>query len=360
MNSYETFRCMLDSHPSGAPANQAIDEILHILFTEDEIMVAIHMSFRTRRPADIAKRAGFSEKETRRHLDSMSEKGVIVSHATEKGTVYRLIPTAQGLCEHSLQKASENPFHNRLRDLWKQYRDNGMIESMTDNSVPLMRILPVETAVPERANIMTCEGVSNLINASKTIAVYNCGCRMTEQNCDAPLETCFVFGSTAEFLVDRSFARKIIREEALEILTATERAGLVHIGNNSADKAVSICNCCSCCCLFLRGLLEFGNTHAVAASSFVASIQEDSCTDCGFCIDERCRVGAIMREDGRIRIKSDTCLGCGLCVSTCPAGAIELKRREIVPDIPATIQDMGMKILSEKDKLNAFMEILAK
>jgi len=360
MNPYETFRRMLDSHPSGAPDSPSIDEILHLLFTEEEIMVAIHMSFRARRPVDIAKRAGFSEEETQRYLDSMSEKGVIVIHSKEKERTYRLIPTAQGLCEHSLQKASENPLHNRLRDLWKQYRDNGMIESMTDNTVPMMRVLPLETVLPERSSIMTCEAVSKLINASKTIAVYNCGCRITEQNCEAPIETCFIFGSMADFLVDRSFARKITHEEALEILDTTERAGLIHIGNNSTDKAVSICNCCSCCCLFIRGLLEFGNVHAIAASSFVAAVKEDSCTDCGICIDERCRVGAIAKGDGKVQIDSDKCLGCGLCVSTCPVDAIELKKRENTPDIPSTIQDMAMKILTEKGKLGAFMELLEK
>ena len=90
----------------------------------------------------------------------------------------------------------------------------------------------------------------------------------------------------------------------------------------------------------------------------MARFKKDSCVDCGTCVDERCKVRAIERGYEGVRINSDICLGCGLCVSTCPADAIELKKREITPDIPATIQDMGMKILSEKGKLDAFMEIL--
>jgi Pyruvate/2-oxoacid:ferredoxin oxidoreductase delta subunit len=318
------------------------------------------MSFREKRLPEIARGTGLSEEETQRYLDSMTDKGVIVSRLMEKGMGFRLIPTAQGLCEHSLQKACENPLHARLRDLWKQYRDDGMIVSMTNNQEPIMRVLPIETALPDRSHILSHEAVSNLINASVTIAVYNCGCRITERHCDAPVETCFVFDSTADFLVDRSFARKIEPKEALSILDATERAGLVHIGNNSADKAVSICNCCSCCCLFLRGLLEFGNSHAVAASSYVASVREELCIDCGICSNGRCRVGAMMARDGQVQVQGTKCLGCGLCVSTCPTEAIELKSREIPPETPPTIQDLGLKILTEKGKLNAFMEILMK
>jgi Pyruvate/2-oxoacid:ferredoxin oxidoreductase delta subunit len=223
-----------------------------------------------------------------------------------------------------------------------------------------MRVLPIEAAVPYKSHILSCEAVSNLINTSGTIAVYNCGCRIAERNCDAPIEACFVFGSTADFLIERSFARKITPEEAMRILNVTEKYGLVHMANNSADKAVTVCNCCSCCCLFLRGLLEFGNPHAIAASSYVASITEDLCINCGICSEGRCPVGAIMADDGKTRVLADKCLGCGLCVSICPTYAIELISREVPPQTPPTLQDMALKILTDKGKLDAFMEIMMK
>ncbi len=359
MDIYETFRCLLDAHPSGAPAHPAIDKILRLLFTKKEIRVAVHMSYKTMSPAEIAKSTDFSETEVKQHLDSMSEKGLIVSQQEEKVMVYRLIPTAPGLCENTLQKADENPQHAELRDLWKEYRNNGMIESMTNNTVPSMRVLPVGKTLNHSNIILTHEDVSNLINNSKTIAIYNCGCRITEQNCDAPVETCFAFDSTADFLVTRSFARKITQKKALEVLDMTEKAGLIHIGNNSADKAVNICNCCSCCCLFLRGLLEFDNPQALSSSSFIPTIHEELCANCGTC-DERCHVGAIMMKDGNRYIKEDMCLGCGLCASDCPEEAIEMKRKEFPPEVPSSILNLGMKVLTGKGKLEEFIEILQK
>ena len=48
-------------------------------------------------------------------------------------------------------------------------------------------------------------------------------------------------------------------------------------------------------------------------------------------------------------------IGCGLCVTACPTEALSLVRREPLPEIPATAQEMGMKVLTEKGKLDAFL-----
>jgi hypothetical protein len=43
MDNYEALRCILDAHPSGAPPSTAITEILRLLFTGDEIRIAVHI-----------------------------------------------------------------------------------------------------------------------------------------------------------------------------------------------------------------------------------------------------------------------------------------------------------------------------
>jgi electron transport complex protein RnfB len=162
----------------------------------------------------------------------------------------------------------------------------------------------------------------------------------------------------AEFLIEKFITRKITPEEVLSILDETERAGLVHFGSNCADKAEFMCNCCSCCCMFLWGLLELGHPHAVATSSYVASVNKALCNGYGICSDGRCQVGAMKQVDGTMQVQADKCLGCGLCASICPTEAIELKQRDIPPETPSTIKDMALKILTDKGKADTFMEII--
>ena len=360
MDYYEKYREIIDAHPSGAPTSPALTEILRILFTPEEIRVAAHMNFLMKTAEDIAAKAMLPVDEVVGHLQAMADKAVINSMGKNGLWLYALLPTVPGIFETSFIHGKKSPMQEKLASLWHDYNEGGMIASLAGEPTPQMRVIAVDKALPNEVLIHPYEEVSKLIKDATFISVGTCACRASEGKCDGPREVCLIFGSLGKALVERKLAREVTRDEAMTILDTAEKSGLVHQSNNSADKASIICNCCPCCCHFLRGLIKFSNPHFVAKSRFQATIDRDKCTDCGICYEDRCHFGALRHENDDLTIDQNKCLGCGLCVSACPTEALRLEVRQDYPVVPKTMQEMALAMLQEKGKLSRFMEIMQK
>jgi len=169
---------------------------------------------------------------------------------------------------------------------------------------------------------------------------------MTGGGCDAPEESCLMFGEWADYYVRGGWGRSIDRSEVMEILARADAANLVLQPSNSKDS-VFICCCCGRCCGVLRGLQAYPKPSEIVASSFIARHQPETCQGCWVCL-ERCQMQALAEEGDRVTLNTDRCIGCGLCVSTCPSGALTLVRK---PDsertrIPVTL-DATWRIISQ-------------
>lgn len=358
MTVYERLQVLLDSHPSSAPQSRHFDEILRILFTPDEAVLALSMNFSPRSADSIAAKAEIPTNEAEALLESMAEKVIIFSREKDGHKEYGLIPTIPGLFEFPFMRGGGTESLERLGELWHAYHREALGKAFAGSTTPLARVIPVEKALDTEIQVHPYEEVAMLIEKAEYIALAQCACRVSVGKCDAPRDTCLIFGAPARFLVEKGYARKITRAKALKVLDRSERAGLVHTSNNSADRAGFICNCCSCCCTLLRGLTELDLPNAIGRSGFEALVDPEKCNGCGICSDERCPVGAAVIEEETALVDGERCIGCGLCVSTCPTEAISLVRRSRQPDVPATMQEMGMAVLSEKGKLEAFMNVM--
>jgi len=354
---YERLREILDAHPAGAPKSKAFDEILRTLFTPEEAEIAVHMSFTPRSIEDIASSAGVSLDEAEYLLEFMADKAVVFSREKSGALFYGLLPTIPGLFEYPLLRGKGTPLHERLGKLWTKYRKDGLGESFAGNPTPLARVVPVGRAIDNKITIHPYEEVATLIEKAEYIALARCACRVSVGACNAPREVCLFFDGPARFLVERRYAREISREEAHHVLNEAEEAGLVHTSSNSAERASFICNCCPCCCIILTCHTRLHLAHGFATSGFQPQIDNNTCTGCGICADERCPMGAIAIENALAVVDIERCIGCGLCVSACPANAMTLVRRSESPDIPATRDDLGLKVLMEKGKLEHFLKI---
>jgi ferredoxin len=168
----------------------------------------------------------------------------------------------------------------------------------------------------------------------------------------------FLFTCLAKFLAERNLARHVDKNEALDVLDKSEKAGLVHCSTNSKENAGVICNCCSCCCTLLRGRLEFGFPNTFSPSRFTAFSDSAKCTGCGTCKNKRCPAKAIELVDKKAVVDENKCIGCGLCVTECKTSAMKLNDRKTVSEIPNDAKELVFKVLKEKGKFDAFMKNL--
>jgi Fe-S-cluster-containing hydrogenase component 2 len=358
MEIYEQLREVLDSHPATAPKSETIIEILKILFTPEEAGIAVNMSFKAWDLDKIAAASSRPEKEAEALLESMANKGILFSKKKDGKKQYGLVPLIPGVFEFPFMKSDNSPAMKKLGKLWEKYHSEALGASFAGNPTPLMRVVAVEKSIKAENRVHPYEEVRNFITGAKYIALADCACRVSVGKCDKPKDTCLIFDSAAEFLVERGFARRISAEEGIKVLDRAEEAGLVHTSNNSADRANLICNCCPCCCTVLRGKTELHHPHAFETSRFEARVKGDDCTGCGVCADERCPVKAIAMKDGIAVVNAAECIGCGLCVSGCPADAIALHGRASVPAVPASIVEMGLKVVKDKGRFDRFIKVM--
>ncbi len=355
MDIYRRLQERLDTHPSGAPAHEAFTRILKIMFTPREAEIACQLTFKLEPINKIAEKTGIDIEELSIVLEHLADRGALMGVKFRGKTAYSLVPTAIGLYEYTFMKPELYPEIAELGRLWDRYHKEAFTNSFAGSPTPQMRVIPVQKTISLLNEIVTYDQVNSMIDNAHQYAVSNCSCRISSgKNCGKPIETCLVFDGAAKVLVDRDRARWITREEAYQILKASEEAGLVHCISNTGDRPTVICNCCSCCCNQLRGITELHNPNVLATSAFVAELNNDLCVGCLECLDDRCPVNAIEEYNEIVEFEQEKCIGCGLCVSVCPTEALFMRRREVVPQVPATGKELMTTMLKEKGKLEAF------
>jgi Fe-S-cluster-containing hydrogenase component 2 len=211
-----------------------------------------------------------------------------------------------------------------------------------------MRTIPVGQSIEQPLEALPYEQVEELVNAHDRFAVAPCICRrrarMTGGGCDAPEESCLLFGDFADFYVRSGRGRPIDRSEMMDLLAKANEANLVLNPTNSKFVA-AIC----CCCGILRGLQSRPKPSEAVASSFIAEFEPEKCLNCGTCL-ERCQMQALTVEADHVALNTDRCIGCGLCVSTCPSGALALVRKpeRAQEEIPATFYETWRTIAQDR------------
>lgn len=335
---YRKLQEHLHQHPMGYPATKSGVEIdlLKKLFAEEEAKIALAMTPKPETPEEIAAKLGFEPRVMAEKLDRMAKKGLIMRKRKENRDLFNLEPYLVGMYEFQIARLD-----SELIDLHEKYRMEGLGFEVLSSKTPYFRVIPVEKSISTEMVVLPHEKVSELISRAETIAVTDCICR-TKQNmvgkgCGHTVQNCLVLSPWAEYYLENGWpAKKISKEEALEIFKQAEEEGLVHTSQNTASGPWFICNCCSCSCGVLGAVKNLKLHSQVGRSYYFAKVSEDLCTGCEECV-KRCQFGAISMENMVAKVNQAFCMGCGLCKPTCPIEAISLickAEDQIVPPPP--------------------------
>lgn len=323
---YKRLALLLDALPNGFPATASGVEVrlLEKVFSADEAAIACALTPVPEPAGVIAARAGAEPREARNTLKAMAAKGLIYIRKGEGEFTFALRPFVVGFYEAQLPRMDAE-----LAVLFEQYfhETKGAIL----RSAPAHhRVIPVEKAIQHEIAIQPYERASALLEDAQSWGVRDCICRVQQhlvgKGCDRPVNSCLVFAPVKNAFDRSKTDRVITKEEALEILRATEEAGLVHTVGNYREGMDYICNCCTCCCGILRGIAQYGIQSAVARADFLMVVDDDMCAGCNDCI-ERCQFDALSSVDGKVAVDERRCVGCGLCAAVCSTDALRLKRR---------------------------------
>jgi len=347
---FRTLQERLDTYSLGFPATKSGVEIkiLKRLFSEEEAAVFLELSPILETPDSIAHRLNRPAPDVAAQLENMAAKGLLFRRRKGDTAKYGAIPFMHGLLEFKIKRLEKD-----LVELFEHYYDEGFKQAILDSSLGFLRTIPVNESIDVKQHVAAYDDACEILKNAQTIVVADCICRkergIIEKACDKPLETCFMFGSMAQYYLDNNMGRQVDTEEAIRIVKEAQDAGLVTQPATSQNPS-GMCNCCGDCCGILRAINKLPKPAEHIFSNHYASLDEDTCSGCETCT-ERCQMSAVkMNDDGIAQIDLDRCIGCGLCVTTCPTGAITLVRKseETYCEPPATSLEQMMEMAAKR------------
>jgi ferredoxin len=334
----------LNRFPQGAPPSDTLYKILQILFNEREAHLVAHLPIQPFRAEKASQIWNMDLTETRKVLDDLSGRAILVDVEREGKSTYTLPPPMAGFFEFSMMRLRGDVDQKVLGELFYHYlnvEEDFIRDLFVNGETQLGRVFVHEPALsPENAlHVLDYERASEIIYTASHLGIGMCYCRhkMTHmgRNCQAPMDICMTFNGTASSLMKHGYARAVDVHEGMDLLQQAYEQNLVQFGENVRESVNFICNCCGCCCEAMIAARKFGILNPVHTSNFLPVVDEAVCNGCGKCVSA-CPVEAmtlVSTNDPhhpkmkKANVEEDTCLGCGVCLRTCSHHGLSLRAR---------------------------------
>jgi Fe-S-cluster-containing hydrogenase component 2 len=341
-SAYSRLVDRLNRFPQGAPPSELLFRILQMLFSEQEAGLVAQLPIRPFTPSAAAKIWKKSEAEAHKILNALAGRGILLDAEVGGAMQYTLPPPMAGFFEFSLMRLRGDIDQKVLAELFYQYLnvEEDFIKGLfTEGETQLGRVFVHEPSLAPGLTVLEYERASEVIRSATHRAVGICYCRHKMEHlgraCDAPMDICMTFNSTADSLIRHGIVREIDVSEGMDLLQEAHDLNLVQFGENVREEVNFICNCCGCCCEAMLAAKRFALLTAVHTTNFLPGIDEHLCNGCAKCVDV-CPVEAmsvvsandpLKKRKRKAHLEEIRCLGCGVCVRNCPEEALHLAQR---------------------------------
>lgn len=369
-NYYENVRQKLELGPLIAPKHKKVIRLLKALWNEEEIKILSEFESADKWNSlkHLEEKTGLPRSEIKKTLEKLVKIGTI----SKKGTKYCLDPLIPGVFEKYfiIRKDTEEntkKVAKLYRELIKEVYPQTFYESDFRLFKPLLpieaeeKLIEIDKSFDVQSQALPYDLVKQLIEKNDIFAVIPCQCRLIGELSGEPCEVassdmgCFLAGLAAQLAIEQKFPgmRELKKNEAIEYLKETEKAGLVHnaVWDKGMESSMFVCNCCSCHCgaLFPGKSFQFKN---VQPSNFAPQINMGLCVKCETCM-RKCPNDAIYHKwpnqadasDEAMVVREELCIGCGVCAANCPNDAIKMVK--VRDDEPPERNSIGNKTFTE-------------
>jgi H+/Na+-translocating ferredoxin:NAD+ oxidoreductase subunit B len=316
-----------------------------------------------------------SEDEIRTNIASIIKKGGMMEVEGKSAVRYALNDGLFVFYRMPGWKGEDNEMNKKLAPMINKYYIDHMGAEFMGHPTKGLRAIPVAGTIKDTRKILPYEEILQYVDQEDYHTVSECACRQRHNldpfydKCEHETTNCLHFGQLGRYIVKQGMGKVITKDETMEIIKNAADAGLVHGISNYKNKMDTICNCCSCCCLFLEKInIDPPNPRGHQRSNYALELNNETCKACGLC-ESRCPVDALELKDknnipeakngAKLKPKdlkelsydTDKCIGCGVCAHKCPTQSLTLVKRDGPDeDIPESPSEAGKRMLGERNR----------